>query len=221
MKENQTIRGVVFDLDGTLIDSLEEIATAANKSLAGAGYPEHPTAAYRDFIGHGARVLLERALPETFAIDPETVEKVLDGFLQVYEETSGTISTLYPGIDTLLDALTEKGISLFILSNKPHAFAQRCAQHLLSRWSFDLILGEREEIPRKPDPAGAMEILNTSGIRSEECLYLGDTAVDMQTAKAAGMTSVGVLWGFRGKAELRAAGATHIIEHPMDLMDLL
>ncbi|SCX78760.1 HAD family hydrolase [Desulfoluna spongiiphila] len=215
------IKGVVFDLDGTLIDSLEEIATATNRTLEAFGYPTHPEEAFKYFAGHGARVLVERAAPKDVVADPHRFEPLLERFLSAYHRLTGTIAHPYEGIPDLLTALAERGIKLFVLTNKPHESAGECVADIMPHWAFDQVLGARDNVPRKPDPAGAVEILETTGIKGEEMLYLGDTAVDMKTAVGAGMVPVGVLWGFRERKELEESGAKHLINHPLELLELL
>lgn len=216
-----TCQGVVFDLDGTLIDSLEEIATAANRILGEAGLPTHPTSAYKHFVGNGSRILMERAAPPEVVANPDTFNALLKRFLSFYHGLSGTIARPYEGIPELLTALTDRGITLYVLSNKPHEATRGCVEALLPHWPFQLVLGARESVPVKPDPTGALEIIGTSGIPGPAMLYLGDTAVDMVTALGAGMVPVGVLWGFREKEELVKSGARHIIAHPLELLPLL
>ncbi|WP_300667322.1 HAD family hydrolase [Desulfoluna sp.] len=216
-----TYRGVVFDLDGTLIDSLEEIATATNHTLEGSGLPPHPRDAYKYFAGHGARVLMERAAPKEVVSDPEQFEPLLERFLAYYHQLTGTIARPYDGIPEMLTALTNRGLKLFVLTNKPHESAGECVTELMPDWTFTQILGARDNVPKKPDPTGAIELLDTTGIKGEEMLYLGDTAVDMKTASGAGMVPVGVLWGFREREELEQSGARHLIAHPLELLDLL
>ncbi len=216
-----TYRGVVFDLDGTLIDSLEEIATATNQILEASGHPTHPIEAYKYFAGYGARVLIERAAPPEVTADPEKLEELLNRFLALYHELTGTISKPYDGIAEMLTALVNKGLKIFVLTNKPHDSACECVEDLMPDWTFDMTLGARDDVPKKPHPAGAIEILEATGIKGEEMLYLGDTSVDMETAKGAGMVPVGVLWGFRERAELEESGARHIISHPLELLKLL
>ena len=217
----QTYKGVVFDLDGTLIDSLVEIATATNQILKEAGHPTHEVEAYKYFAGYGARVLIERAAPPEITADAKKLNSLLDRFLVLYHHLTGTIARPYDGIPEMLTGLTERGLRLFVLTNKPHESAGECVQDLMPEWTFDQVIGARDGIPTKPHPAGALEILETTGIKGEEMLYLGDTSVDMETAIGAGMVPVGVLWGFRERKELEESGAQHLISHPMDLMKLL
>jgi len=140
---------------------------------------------------------------------------------RVYHERGDASSRPYDGIEALLDALVARGLRLAILSNKPHEAVHRLTDRLLTRWPFDPIWGARPEVPAKPDPTAALQIIQQTQIPAERWLYLGDTGIDMRTAAASGMTSVGVLWGFRGAQELREAGADHLIEAPVELLDLL
>lgn len=217
----QAYKGVVFDLDGTLINSLDEISTVTNTVLKEAGLPTHPVDAYKYFAGGGARILLERAVPAEVAQDPEKFEPIFEKLLVIYEKLSGTIAKPYDGIDEMLSALAERGIRLHVLSNKPHEGTLTCVKELLPKHNFDLIYGARDGVPKKPHPQGAIDILEETGIEPEKMLYLGDTAVDMETACGAKMIPVGVLWGFRKRDELEESGAQHIIETPLDLLNLL
>jgi phosphoglycolate phosphatase len=213
-------RAVIFDLDGTLLDTLDDLATAANSVLAAMDMPVHPVDAYRYFVGDGVRTLMERVLPESARL-PEKVDQAVDAFQTEYAKNWHDRTIPYPGVVEMLDWLTAEGIKLSILSNKPDAFTKLCVQRLLPQWVFNPLLGQRPGIPKKPDPAAALEIAHLLGVRPSEVLYVGDTATDMQTACSAGMDSVGVLWGFRTVAELQAAGARHVITHPDKLLPIL
>jgi phosphoglycolate phosphatase len=211
---------VVFDLDGTLIDSLRDLADSANAALARFGHPEHPLESYRIFVGEGARRLMERALPEGRR-DDGTIDALVEAMLEEYSLRREATTVPYPGIAELLDAMRERGLALAILSNKPHEPTLEIARGLLGRWSFAAVRGSRPELPRKPDPTVALAIAAELGVATSRCLYLGDTAIDMRTATAAGMYPVGVLWGFRGAEELREGGARRLVAHPSELLELL
>ncbi len=213
-------RAVIFDLDGTLLDTLDDLATAANRVLAAMDMPVHPVDAYRYFVGDGVRTLMERVLPES-ARCPEKVDEVVAAFQTEYAKNWDDRTMPYPGVAEMLDRLTAEGLKLSILSNKPDAFTQLCVQRLLPQWIFHPLLGQRPGVPKKPDPAAALEIARLLGVSPVHVLYVGDTATDMQTACTAGMDSVGVLWGFRTAAELQAAGATHVISHPDKLLPII
>jgi phosphoglycolate phosphatase len=213
-------RAVLFDLDGTLLDTLEDIAQAANDVLVGLDLPTHPPEAYRAFIGDGVATLFRRALPPDRVV-PEMIDRCVAGFRETYGESWNVRTRPFDGIPELLDDLAARDLDLAVLSNKPDDFTRRCAAEYLARWPFRAVLGQREGVPRKPDPAGALEIARRLGLPAERFLYVGDTAVDMETARGAGMCPVGVAWGFRSIEELRSGGAAAIIERPAELLGLL
>lgn len=210
----------IFDLDGTLLDTLDDIANAANSVLAARGFPTHPNADYRGFIGDGVVKLMSRALPETHQ-DEATVQACTGAYVQEYERTWNALSKPYPGVPELLDALKAHGLKLAVLSNKPDRFTQRCVGELLAKWAFDVVLGASDQLPRKPDPASAIETLRRLRVPPAECLYVGDSGIDMQTAHAAKICAVGALWGFRGQGELLKGGAQFLIKKPNEVLDLL
>jgi phosphoglycolate phosphatase len=220
MMSRMPYQAVIFDLDGTLLDTLEDLGEAVNRVLSAWGFPVHPIDAFRFFIGDGVAKLIERALPEDKR-DAETLRSCLEAFRADYDRHWNIKTRPYHGIGALLDELTARGLKQAILSNKPHEFTGLCVRELLPKWSFDAVIGQREGVPMKPDPAGALEIARTLGTPPEDFLYLGDTAVDIRTAIAAGMTPVGALWGFRPAKELRESGATILIEQPLEILKLL
>ena len=214
-------KAILFDLDGTLLDTLEDLADSTNAVLAANGFPTHPTDAYRYFVGDGARNLIIRALPENRRNEP-TISQLLAEYRDVYAKRWDAKSKPYAGVPELLDALVKRGdTKLAVLSNKPDDFTQLCVSRLLPKWKFDIVLGATERFPHKPDPGAANDIARQLKIEPAQFLYVGDTATDMRTAVAAGMRPVGVLWGFRTELELRGAGANHIVKSPMQLTDLL
>jgi len=213
-------KAVLFDLDGTLLDTLEDLCDSVNRVLASRGYPVHPLDAYRYYVGDGAATLFRRVLPEGKNSD-EMVQKCLLDFREDYGRSWNVKTKPYPGIEELLDALTGGGIRMTVFSNKPHETTKKCVDGILPRWRFEPVLGQREEVPKKPDPAGALEITRILGLQPSDFLYLGDTGTDMRTATAAGMFPLGALWGFRTEEELIETGARALIREPMELLQHL
>lgn len=211
-------RAVIFDLDGTLVDSLEDLADSMNAALQQHGYPVHPVDSYRYFVGDGIRELARRVLPAG-QLDEAELTKMVQAMSAEYEQRWNVKSRPYAGISALLDRLGELGLPIAVLSNKPDLFTQKMIANLLPRWQFAPVFGARAGVPVKPDPQGALEIAATWGISPAEIVYLGDTATDMKTAVAAGMQALGATWGFRTREELVSAGARWIVNHPLDVMD--
>jgi phosphoglycolate phosphatase len=214
---NVIYRAVLFDLDGTLLNTLRDLAEAANDVLAGSGFPQHEIEDYRFFVGNGIRVMASKALPEDRR-DPATVDKIASQIDETYSKRWAEHTLPYPGIPELLDALTASDIRMAILSNKPHKPAKLMASRLLPRWHFEIVQGEKPGVPLKPDPAAALQIARRMKINPGEFLYLGDSATDMRTAVAAQMYPIGALWGFRTAEELLDGGARALIKYPMELV---
>lgn len=208
---------VVFDLDGTLLDTLADIAEAANRVLVQHGFDPHPQDSYRQFVGEGVRVLFQRSLPPAACRD-EVLAACAEDFRQAYAECWNVQTRAYEGIEDLLSALVTRGVRLAVLSNKPDVFTKSCVREYFPQFPFEPVLGQRDGTPRKPDPAGAREIAAAMDLAPNRFLYLGDTAVDMRTALAAGMFPVGALWGFRPLPELVSGGARAVIERPAELL---
>jgi phosphoglycolate phosphatase len=209
------IKGYIFDLDGTLLDTLANLAGTFNRTLARFGYPEHPEDAYRYFIGDGLRKCVERCLPSD-AHNEELIARFTETQQQDYEEVWHEAPP-YPGIAELIATLNTRNDKVAALSNKPDSFTKRCIDHHFPD-QFDFVLGSRYGVPHKPDPTGAFMAARELKLEPAEIAYIGDTATDMQTGVSAGMLTIGVLWGFRDRNELKNAGATHIINSPADLM---
>jgi len=212
-------RAVLFDLDGTLLDTLKDIADATNRALVQLGFPGHETDAYRHFVGEGTDVLAFRALPENKR-DAATVSKLLDRIFKEYFLRWDKNTRPFSGIPELLDGLTSFGIRLAVLSNKGQSFAEMTVLKLLPKWHFEVVIGASSSIPKKPDPAGACQIANRMRLALGEFIYVGDSAIDMKTAVTAGMYPVGVLWGFRTAEELLAGGAKTLVQRPQDVLRL-
>ncbi|MBE5804986.1 MAG: HAD family hydrolase [Clostridiales bacterium] len=207
-------QAVLFDLDGTLTNTLEDIAFAMNRALRLHGLPEHPVDAYRYMVGDGAKVLAQRAAGDR----GELAEDVRQTYQAYYQEHNLDRTRPYEGIPELLAALRRRGVKLCVFSNKPHADTCRVVKHFFPEIDFDVVRGQLEGVPVKPDPAGALAAAEDMGVPPENFLYLGDTDVDMICAHRAGMHPVGVAWGFRTAEELLNAGAERLIQHPMELI---
>ena len=211
---------VLFDLDGTLLDTIDDLAESMNSALHRFGLPQHEVEAYKYFVGDGVDILVRRALPEAHRHET-MIERSAAAMREEYEKRWAAKTRPYDGIPELLDALTECGVTMAVFSNKPHEFTVKTIATLLPRWRFDRVIGARPSVPKKPAPDGALEIAGQLGIPPQAFLYVGDTNTDMKTAIAAGMYPVGVLWGFRTADELTGAGARTLIAHPLELITLL
>ena len=211
---------VLFDLDGTLVDSLADLADSMNRVLTRQGLPSHPVQAYRYFVGEGIVKLVQRALPAE-ARQPDFIDECVREMRQEYASHWADTTRPYPGIAELLDALTARQIEMAILSNKPDELTREVVRTLLPEWHFAAVSGARETIPRKPDPAGALRIADLLHRNPADFLYLGDTNTDMQTARGAGMFAIGALWGFRTAEELKENGAQTLLSVPIELCRLL
>ena len=211
------IRAVLFDLDGTLNNTLSDIAFAMNRALRLHDLPEWPEDAYRYLVGNGAKKLAQRAARDR----QDLWEDVFRDYQSYYQDHALDRTQPYDGIPELLQALREKDLKLCVFSNKPHADTCTVIRHFFPEDTFEDIRGQKEGVPVKPAPDGAFAAAEALGVRPEEFLYLGDTSVDMECAKNAGMHPVGVLWGFREEQELRESGAEYIIAHPSELLQLL
>lgn len=212
------IKAVIFDLDGTLLDTLEDIAISANHVLSCFGKEAKATTEYRYYVGRGAKKLFEELLPHE---SKEGLQKALELFEAHYEKQYDKHTKAYEGISQVLNYCQAKGIKMAVLSNKPDIFTKKSVNRYFEGWSFQAVLGMREAVPRKPDPSGAKEILEYLHVSAKETLFIGDTKIDMETARNAGLSSVGVLWGFREKEELLAHGAKYLVQTPLELLSLL
>lgn len=212
------VKAILFDLDGTLLNTLDDLANAGNYALEQLGLPTHPIEAYRYFVGNGARKLCERMLPEEKRTKT-ALEAAYHLFDQRYQTHMFDCTAPYPGIPELLSALKERKLRLGVLSNKPDAFVQEIVERFFPG-IFEAVAGQQGS-RIKPDPAGVNHILQQFGVPPEECLYIGDSAVDIQTAQNAYTHSCGVLWGFRDEAELQKAGAETLAACPADILTRL
>jgi phosphoglycolate phosphatase len=211
---------VIFDLDGTLLDTIADLAGATNYALAQLGYPTHDTDTIRTFVGNGINKLLERALPANEQTE-ENVMRMRSYFVPYYDAHNADLSNPYPGIEVLLQSLQDNGIEIAVASNKYQEATTKLVKHYFPTIQFAEVLGQRENIPVKPHPTIVFDILNKTGIDKKEVLYVGDSGVDMQTAQNAEVDAIGVTWGFRSRTELESLHPLGIIDKAKELMDYI
>lgn len=211
-------QAAIFDLDGTLLYTLEDLADSLNETLKEEGLPTHALEACRQMVGNGLEMLVIRALPEAMRV-PAHVRPILRKFTEKYRARQVSKTRPYPGIEKALEALSAAGLKLAVLSNKAHDNTLIVVNHFFPG-RFKIILGMRDDTPPKPNPAGALEIAGHFSLDPESFLYFGDSGVDMKTARAAGMYPVGVTWGYRSEEEMAAAGASAIIRQPEEIAPL-
>lgn len=211
---------IIFDLDGTLLNTIADLANSTNYALDLNGYPTHEVGKYNFFVGNGINKLFERALPEGEK-SMENVLKIREAFVPYYDVHNADDSRPYGGIENLLTKLRERGIQLAVASNKYDSATKKLIKHFFPNVPFASVYGQRDGINVKPDPTIVFDILKDTGISADEALYVGDSGVDMQTANNAGVTSVGVTWGFRPRAELQEFSPNHIVDRAEDILDLI
>lgn len=212
------LKAVLFDLDGTLIDSLADIAGAINEMLDARGWPQCEVELFRQMVGDGMDRLVERALPPDVCT-PELVQTCVEEYRANYDKRWQRETRPYEGISELLAVLKARGLRLGVISNKAHRFTVPMTEHFFGAGCFDLILGQRAEVLRKPDPAAGLEAARLLSCEPEECAYVGDSGIDMEFARRSGMTGIGVLWGFRSLGELQENGAVHLVSEPMEILN--
>lgn len=213
------IKAVLFDLDGTLADSLVDLAASANYAIKKFGFPANEVESYKLFAGDGMAKMIERALPKGNK-DNQTVSKVMPVFLSYYGEHYCDNTVAYQGMIDLIDNLKLRDIKLAVVTNKNEEMAQKVVGNLYGD-RFDMIIGKREGIPAKPDPAAALLAMEKLKVKPEECMFVGDSGMDVETGVNSGAYPVGVLWGFRGKGELIAGGAKKIVSAPKELLAII
>ena len=211
-------KAALFDLDGTLLNTLDDLADSANSSLKSLHFPVHPTDSYRYFVGDGMRTLIERIMPEKSS--EKQIAECEGIFKKIYSAHWADKTRPYQGVEIMLPALLILGQKLAILSNKPDEFTRMCVKRFFPADWFDCVRGQCDDVPKKPDPKGALIIAEKLGLLPEDILYVGDTATDIQTGKRAGMKTVGVLWGFREIDELEQNGADYIVSTPREIVQL-
>jgi len=214
------IKLIIFDLDGTLLNTIDDLAASVNHVLRKYDYPEHKIPAYQLFVGNGIKKLIERALPENERQEA-TIFKLKEEFVVYYQQHKAELTRPYDGILDLLSQLHQRGIILAVASNKYQQGTAELVNHFFGKELFAVVLGQRENVPVKPDPIIVNDILKQTGIAASDTLYVGDSGVDMQTAKNSCITSVGVTWGLRLRKELEENGACHIVDHASEIVGFL
>ncbi|MDP1822119.1 MAG: HAD family hydrolase [Archangium sp.] len=227
---SRPIHALIFDLDGTLADSIADIGNAMNAVLAGLSLPPHTLDAYKSFVGEGAENLARRSVRAAKGLDwripsddglPRSIAELTESYRVEYGRLEHGGSTAYPGIDAMLDGVVASGRKMAVLSNKRDDFTRHLVTQAFGRWPFVDVRGERDGVPRKPDPTAAYELALELNVIPANIGFVGDTPIDVGTARNAGMIPIGVLWGFRTREELTQAGAKFLLEQPKDLLALL
>lgn len=220
MSQHHKHQGVIFDLDGTLLDTLTDLAESMNHVLGQKGWQVHPVDAYRRFVGDGVEMLAQRALPLEQRQD-SIIEDCVRAVRAEYALRWARTTRPYAGVEELLRGLESLNIPMAVLSNKPNDATQDMVRHYFPGTAFQIVAGAMPGKPKKPDPGVALEMARQMRIPPDAMLFLGDSDADMRTARAARMVPLGAAWGFRGREELAAAGAAHVLEKPLELLDWL
>lgn len=213
------IKAVLFDLDGTLANSLQDLADATNFALAKGGFPARELGEFNYFVGDGMPKMVERAIPEGKAT-PELVSQLLKFCLEYYAVHYVDNTYAYEGCVELVNTLKQRGIIVAVVTNKAQEMADIVVKKLYGD-AFDLIFGKRDGLPAKPDPTATLMAMKELGVKPEECVFIGDSGVDVKTGVNSGAVSVGELWGYRGREELIGNGAQYIIQKPQELIDII
>lgn len=212
-------KAVIFDLDGTLLDSIQDIADNINAMLMQFGYPQRRVDEIMQFIGNGARNLVKRSLPDTAT--GQEIDQRLEYYNKIYTESGCPLTKLFDGVKEVVETLKERGYKIAILTNKPQLATDRIYQRYMSELSIDLVVGQRDGVKIKPDPASALKILSEFSVEPKNAYFVGDGETDVLTAINGKMQSVAVLWGYRSKAQLEEAGAKIFVKTPLQLLDII
>jgi len=210
---------IIFDLDGTLLDTVADLAASTNYALSQCGFPTHKTHEYRFFVGNGINILFERALPDGYKTE-ENILKVRQYFLMHYGTHNAELTVPYPGITKLLSTLQNRGVKLAVASNKYHKATEKLIDYFFPDINFTAIFGQRENIPTKPDPEIVYEILEIAEVDKSDVLYVGDSGVDMQTAQNAGIDAAAVSWGFRPRSEMEVFSPKYFVDNTEDILKI-
>lgn len=215
------IKAFIFDLDGTLTDTMESLAYSVGETLKEMGLSSITKEQCRSFVGNGAVYLLDQSIRAAGNTDGSRLDEAVEIYKRIFDENCTYHVTTYEGIMTMIKELRERGIKLAVLSNKPHRQTVKVVEEIFGREAFAAVCGQQEGIPRKPSPEGIYAILKMLDVSKEECLYAGDSEVDIATGIRAGVRTAGVAWGFRTRRQLEEAGAQVIVQKPEELLELL
>ena len=211
-------KAVIFDLDGTLLNTIDDLGDSVNYMLSQFGYPTFSIEEYKYKVGNGMRKLMQRSLPEGKNSESD-IDKAMEIFMPYYAEHKMDKTAPYDGITELLEELKKRGIKTAVVTNKAHSAAKPLIDEVFPKL-FDEVTGQKDGVPTKPDPAAVFNTMESLGVSKDECIFIGDSSVDMQTAKNSGAYAVGVLWGFRKADELIENGADKLISEPKELLEL-
>lgn len=216
------IKGVIFDLDGTILNTIDDLSSAMNQMLTEFGYPVQQDLFYhKQSLGFGARSYVKSCMPTEAAADDAKVDACLERYRELYGSHASVLTKPYEGIPEMMETLCQKGIAISVLSNKPNAPTQALVKEWFSQYNPQCVYGERPGLPRKPDPTVPLAMAAELGLEPGEMAFVGDSEVDIKTGLAAGMLSIGVLWGYRTREQLLENGAELLAETPQDLVTLL
>lgn len=215
------MKACIFDLDGTLTSTLDSIHYSVNETLREMDLPDITKEECRQFVGDGARCLMERTLRRIGEENVCRIDEAMEVYGRIFDENCTYLVEPYDGIVDMLQELKERTIQLSVLSNKPHPQTVKVVREIFGEGIFSYVQGQMDGIPKKPDPTGVWKLQEKMKVSKEDCLYVGDSEVDIRTGHAAGLETVGVLWGFRSKKALEDAGAENLITHPRELLDFL
>lgn len=214
-------KAIIYDLDGTLFNSIEDLADATNNALRISGFPIREIDEYNYIVGSGVIQQIIRSLPIKYKDDKQTIDRVIEEFSRQYEKNWMKKSKPYEGINELLFNLKENGYLQAVASNKPDFFTKKIVKHFFKDDIFEFVSGNTPELEKKPSPDIAFKVMKELGVKSNECIFVGDTNIDINTAKNAGIFSIGCLWGFRTREELEKAGADLIVSHPSEIFQYI
>lgn len=211
----------IFDLDGTLVNTIRDLGESVSYALEQMGLPTRTMQEYTDFVGNGTLLLVKRSLPDKLSGDEAAIAKAHELFSDYYSKHYADHSAVYSGMAETVAALKERGVKLCVLTNKPDRFAKEIISGLFDADSFDWVFGSRENVPKKPDPTAELEIMALEGVQKENTVHIGDSDVDVYTAHNAGIKCIGCTWGFRSEQSLEDAKADYIAHRPADILDIL